>query len=74
MAVARPHMIEEWGVAAMKEPSIKEMERELGLHRAKPLTATESDQQDLAEKNNPFGAWYEEELRALYKKLKAAQK
>ena len=74
MAIARPRAIEDWGGASMKEPSVKDMERELGLDRVKPMIATESDQKDLEEKNNPFGAWYEEELRALYKKQKAAKK
>lgn len=74
MAIAKPQLIEEWGEAAVKKLSVKEIERELGLDRIKPLPATESDQRELQGKPNPFDDWYEEELRALYEKIKSTSR
>ncbi len=72
MAIAKTRPIGEWGDLGMRVPSVKEMERALGLDRAKSVSATDSDND--GESDSSFAEWYEEELRALYKKLKASSK
>lgn len=47
---------------------VEKMEKVLGLEKIKPITLTPSDLKQLEAKNDPFREWYEEELRALYKK------
>ena len=52
--------------AMPRELTIKEIEKELGFDKVKPIAASPSDEQDMLEKGDCFKDWYEEELRRFY--------
>ncbi len=53
-----------------REPTVKEMEKALGLDKVRPIALTPSDAADFREKGDPFKEWYEQELRRHYARKK----
>lgn len=53
----------------MNKPSIKEMEKALGLDKVKPIQVSDSVQKEFENDDDYFRQWYEEELYAKYKEL-----
>jgi hypothetical protein len=51
-------------------PSVQEIEKALGLDKIRPIALSPATQRDLEEKGDPFGDWYEEELREFYRKAR----
>lgn len=56
------------GVVVEKEPTIAEMEKMLGLDKVRPVQVSDSDQSDVESKKAELRLWYEEEVRALYRR------
>lgn len=50
--------------------TVREIEEELGFDKVKPIAVSPSDETDMKKKDDYFQTWYEEELRAYYKKQK----
>jgi hypothetical protein len=52
------------------QPTVKEMERALGLDKCGVIVVNSGDDaEDMAEKGNAFAEWYEEELRERYERF-----
>lgn len=56
------------GVVVEKEPTVAEMEKRLGLDKVHPVTVSDSDRSDIESKKVELRLWYEEEVRALYRR------